>query len=110
VCGLRGALGGSSSRPESEEPEVEIELVEVARVDTLMDRTMAESVLEDAGIEFVCIGGQLESTAFPLNQPVSIQVAKGDEDRARKALSCLSSEPEGGATGGGGYSNPSSGI
>lgn len=72
-----------------EDSGIEVELVEVVRVSTLMDRTLVESLLTEAGIEFVSGGGQLESSAFPFDQPVTFRVAAPDEARAREVLSRL---------------------
>ncbi len=67
----------------------ELHLVDLYRADNLVNLAVARSLLEEAGIEYVIRGERLDESAFPLRRPVWIQVARGDESRARELLSCL---------------------
>lgn len=72
-----------------EEGTPELHLIELYRAETLVNLAVARSLLEEAGIEYVIQGERLDESAFPLSRPLWILVARGDEARAREALSCL---------------------
>ncbi len=69
----------------------EVELVTIFEADNLTALSLAESVLQDAEIEYVTIGQRLYAAGFPINRPVWIQVSQEDEARAQEALAHLQS-------------------
>ncbi|MEJ2078285.1 MAG: DUF2007 domain-containing protein [Acidobacteriota bacterium] len=66
-----------------------VEMVTVFEADNLTALSLAESALEDAGVEYVTVGQRLYAAGFPVNRPVWIQVSREDEARAEQALEHL---------------------
>lgn len=72
----------------------DVEMVTIFEADNLTALSLAESVLQDAEIEYVTIGQRLYAAGFPVNRPVWIQVTREDEARAREALEHLQTSLE----------------
>lgn len=71
-----------------------VDFVEVLEVDNLTTLSLAETALQDAGIEYVTTGQRLYAAGFPVNRAVGIRVSRSDEARAREALAYLEESVE----------------
>lgn len=76
--------------PEEEgDPESPLELETVFEADNLTVLSMAETLLEEAGIEYLTQGKRLQDSGFPVNEPAWIQVGRDDLAAAREVLAPL---------------------
>lgn len=83
-------VGGSAPRTEDEQVPPELELVSVFKAEDLVTLSLAQTILDDAGVVYQVKGKGLQAaTAFPLNKPVWLLVSQEDEARAEEALMVL---------------------